>query len=47
MADFSKPKIIKLNSSSKYQRLFSPDSGTCCIKAGHVILKKGEEIGEH
>jgi len=47
MADFSKSKIVKLVSGSKYQRLFSRDSGTCGLKAGHVILKKGEEIGEH
>ena len=47
MADFSKAKIVKLDPSSKYQRLFSRDSGTCGIKSGHVILKKGEEIGEH
>ncbi len=47
MADSSKSKIVKLVSGSKYQRLFSPDSGTCGIKAGHVILEKKEEIGEH
>jgi len=47
MADFSKAKIVKLDSSSKYQRLFSRDTGTCGIKSGHVILKEGEEIGEH
>jgi mannose-6-phosphate isomerase-like protein (cupin superfamily) len=47
MADFLKSKIIKLQSDSRYQRLFNKDSGTCGIKAGHVILKKGEEIGEH
>ena len=47
MADFSKPKIVKLKSGSKYQRLFGKDSGTCGIKSGHVMLKKGEEIGEH
>ena len=47
MADFSKAKIVKLEFDSKYQRLLNRDSGTCGIKAGHVILKKGEEIGEH
>lgn len=47
MADFSRPKIIKLKSGSRYQRLFSMDSGTCGIKSGHVTLKEGEEIGEH
>lgn len=47
MADFSKPKIVKLEFGSKYQRLFNKDSGTWGIKSGHVILKNGEEIGEH
>lgn len=47
MADFLKPKIVKLVSGSKYQRLFNKDSGTRGIKSGHVILEKGEEIGEH
>lgn len=47
MADYTKAKIVRLESSSKYQRLFSKDSGTCGIKSGHVILKEGEEIGEH
>jgi len=47
MADLPKPKIVKLESNSKYQRLFNKDSGTRGLKSGHVILKKGEEIGEH
>jgi len=47
MADCSKIKVVKLESGSKYQRLFGKDSGTCGIKSGHVILKSGEEIGEH
>ncbi|MEK7868117.1 MAG: cupin domain-containing protein [Candidatus Omnitrophota bacterium] len=47
MADLPKPKIVKLESNSKYQRLFNKDSGTLGLKSGHVILKKGEEIGEH
>ena len=47
MADFLKAKILKLEPSSKYQRLFDKDSGTFGIKAGHVMLKQGEEIGEH
>lgn len=47
MADFQKPKIVKLKSGSRYQRLFSKDSGTAGIKSGHVILKKSEDIGEH
>ena len=47
MADLPKLKIVKLVSNSKYQRLFNKDSGTLGLKSGHVILKKGEEIGEH
>lgn len=42
-----KAKLIKLESTEKYQRLFSKDSGTVGMKAGHVILKPGEDIGEH
>ncbi len=47
MTDQAKVKIIKLEQGSKYQRLFNKDSGTRGIKSGHVILKEGEEIGEH
>lgn len=47
MADPLKPKIVKLESGEKYQRLFNKDSGTCGMKSGHVILEKEEEIGEH
>lgn len=42
-----KPKLIKLESAEKYQRLFSKDSGTAGMKSGHVILQPGENIGEH
>jgi len=47
MADFPKPKLVNLKSGERYQRLFSKDSGTRGIKAGYVILKEGEEVGEH
>ena len=47
MADLLKVKIVKLESGAKYQRLFNKDSGTGGMKSGHVILKEGEEIGEH
>ena len=47
MADSPRPKIVKLEQGARYQRLFSKDSGTSGIKSGHVILKEGEEIGEH
>ncbi len=42
-----KVKLIKLESTERYQRLFGKDSGTSGMKAGHVILKPGEDIGEH
>lgn len=47
MADSLKVKIVRLESSAKYQRLFNKDSGTMGMKSGHVTLEKGEEIGEH
>ena len=47
MDNANKVKIARLESGSKYQRLFNKDSGTCGMKSGHVILKPGEEIGEH
>ncbi len=42
-----KPKLIKLESAEKYQKLFDRDSGTSGMKSGHVILQSGENIGEH
>ncbi len=47
MVNPGKPKLIKLESREKYQRLFSKDTGTCGIKAGHVLLKPGENVGSH
>jgi mannose-6-phosphate isomerase-like protein (cupin superfamily) len=47
MTDSSKIKIVRLERGAKYQRLFRGDFGTCGIKSGHVVLKKGGEIGEH
>ncbi len=43
----NKPRLIKLESVERYQRLLNKDSGTCGIKAGHVILQPGQSIGEH
>jgi mannose-6-phosphate isomerase-like protein (cupin superfamily) len=40
-------KVLKLDSSGKYQRLFSKDSGASCIKSGHVRLQAGEAVGDH
>jgi len=42
-----KARLIKLESAEKYQKLFSKDSGTAGMKAGHVRLQPGENIGEH
>jgi mannose-6-phosphate isomerase-like protein (cupin superfamily) len=42
-----KVRLIKLKSSRKYQRLLNKDMGSFGIKSGHVILKKGENIGTH
>jgi len=47
MADSPKTKIVRLERGERYQRLFNKESCTCGMKSGHVILKKGEEIGEH
>ncbi len=40
-------KLVKLESNDRYQRLFSKESGTSGIKAGHVTLAPGEKVGEH
>lgn len=40
-------KLLKLESGQRYQRLISKDFGSCGIKAGHVILNPGENIGLH
>lgn len=42
-----KVKLIKLESEQKYERLINKDLGSCGIKAGHVILKPGENVEEH
>lgn len=43
----AKAKLVKLESTGKYQRLFSKDSGTAGMKSGHVTLQAGENVGEH
>ena len=47
MADAKQAKLIRLESKEKYQRLISDKLGSRRIKAGHVVLKPGEKIGEH
>lgn len=46
---FNRPtvKIVKLKFDSRYQRLFNKDSCTLGIRAGHVLLKAGDDIGSH
>jgi mannose-6-phosphate isomerase-like protein (cupin superfamily) len=43
----TKPLVIKLESSDKYLRLLAGKPQTAGMRAGLVILKPGEEIGEH
>ncbi len=41
------PRLVKLESIEKYQRLVNKDLGSSGLKSGHVVLKAGENIGEH
>ena len=45
--DVNGVKLFKLVDNAKYQKLFSKDMGTRGIKAGHVLLGPGENVGEH
>jgi len=47
MSNTSRVKLVKLESTEKYQRLVSKDLGSLGIKSGHVRLQPGENIGEH
>lgn len=47
MTNSSRVKLIRFDFKEKYQRLLDKTSGTSGIKAGHVILKPGENVGEH
>ena len=40
-------RVIRLDPGKKYQRLLSREPGSLGIKSGHVVLKPGENIGEH
>ena len=40
-------KLVKLESTEKYQRLINKDLGSSGLKSGHVMLRPGENIGEH
>lgn len=47
MNNLNKVKLVKLENSERYQRLLNKDLGTSGVKAGHVLLKPSENIGEH
>jgi len=40
-------KTINLLRGKSYQRLINEELGSFGIKAGHVVLKKGENVGLH
>ena len=42
-----KARIVKFKYRTGYQRLTSRESGTCGLKAGHVVLHPGQNIGRH
>ncbi|MFA5156698.1 MAG: cupin domain-containing protein [Candidatus Omnitrophota bacterium] len=42
-----KPLVIKLESEDKYLRLLEGQPQTAGMRSGLVLLKPGEEIGEH
>ena len=45
--DRTKPVVVKLEGSEKYQRLLPGAPVTCGMKSGHVCLKPGEAVGRH
>ncbi len=45
--DRTKPVVVKLEGSEKYQRLLPGAPVTCGMKSGHVCLKPGESVGQH
>ena len=42
-----KPFLVTLKDTEKFQRLLSGFPETMGLKSGHLILKPGENIGEH
>ena len=40
-------KLIKLTASGKYHPVIKPELGSLQIRSGRVILRKGENVGEH
>lgn len=47
MNNSNRARLVRLVSTERYQRLISKDSGSSGVKAGHVILKSGENVGNH
>lgn len=43
----SKPILVTLKGQEKFTRILSGFPETMGIKSGHVILKPGENVGEH
>jgi len=42
-----KPKIVALKGKERYQRLLAGEPETAGMKAGLVVLRPGESVGEH
>ena len=42
-----KPFLVNLKDTEKFQRLLAGFPETMGLKSGHLILKPGENIGEH
>ena len=40
-------KLIKLDGTKKYQPLLKKELGSLKIRSGYVVLRKGENVGEH
>ena len=47
MSEKQKVKVVELKSEDKYQRLLGGAPDTCGMKSGNVLLRPGEEVGEH
>ncbi|MCX5704962.1 MAG: cupin domain-containing protein [Candidatus Omnitrophica bacterium] len=43
----SKPILVTLKGQEKFTRILSGFPETMGIKSGHVVLKPGENVGEH
>lgn len=43
----AKALVIEINDKSEYQRLLTPQSQSCGMKAGRVYLAAGQACGQH